>query len=154
MTARTYNIATATVVAMIVGLLAWPYVSTRPPTTRIPPTPPPAWTVSTRTPAEQAAWREQSARTNIARGVSAAAAAEAKRTTYSTRHFQRLLIEFGNDILSEFGGDLASLGFKGRDLQALPIVEAYTLVHASAVRVGDTPMRRRMLLELFAETEE
>lgn len=69
------------------------------------------------------------------------------------RYFQRRLIEDGDNPLSAFGGDIAGLGLNGKELQTDTIDLAYGRAHNFAMRVQDIPMRRRMLLELFNETD-
>ena len=68
--------------------------------------------------------------------------------------FQRMLITEGADLQSSFGGDLAMLGLDGRKLQALPPDDAYKAAHDAALLVEDLGTRRRLLLELFNETEQ
>jgi hypothetical protein len=74
--------------------------------------------------------------------------------SYSSRYFQRMLITFGADLQSEFGGDLSALGLDGRQLQSMPVDEAYALAHRTALRLADPRTRRRFLLTLFSETEQ
>jgi len=76
------------------------------------------------------------------------------RPSASTQYFQRMLIENGAEAGNTFGDNLASLGLNGRQLQAMPIDQAYTLAHNAALRLQDITTRRRYLLELFNETED
>ena len=46
------------------------------------------------------------------------------------------------------------LGLDGRQLQAIPSDQAYALTRAAVGRVADIRVRRRMLLELFNDTED
>jgi hypothetical protein len=76
-------------------------------------------------------------------------------TQETRRYFQRGMIKSGDDILhSSFGRDLSMLGLDGRQLQAIPSDQAYALTRAAVGRVADIRVRRRMLLELFNDTED
>jgi hypothetical protein len=86
-------------------------------------------------------------------GAPAKTVATAAPVSTSMRYFQRMLITYG-DTTSTFSGNLAGLGLRGRDLQKMPINEAYALAHREALRIGDVATRRRFLLELFNDTEE
>lgn len=88
--------------------------------------------------------------TIIGRGLAAGAAV---RAGASKEYFERLLTESGGDSRQQFAKDLAGLGLDGRQLQTMPIDQAYTLAHDTVMKSEDIATRRRYLLELFNETE-
>lgn len=84
----------------------------------------------------------------------ATTAGQPTRPAGDLEFFQRMLIEQGDDLHSSFGADLSMLGLEGRKLQEMPIRQAYSSAHETALRVSNVRLRRRMLLDLFNETEE
>jgi hypothetical protein len=72
----------------------------------------------------------------------------------SRGYFQRMLITEGADPQSSFGADLSMLGLDGRKLQDMPVDAAYKAAHDAALLVEDLGTRRRLLLELFNDTEQ
>ena len=72
----------------------------------------------------------------------------------SKQYFERALTESGTDLETRVGEYLSVLELDGQRLQAMPIDQAYTLVHDKAMRFSDARIRRQMLLALFGETED
>ena len=69
------------------------------------------------------------------------------------RFFGPLLITEGDDRHSDFGGGLAWLELDAHELQAIDPGDAYQLAHTRAERVSDDALRRRIMLDLFNETD-
>jgi len=88
----------------------------------------------------------------VTRAEELTARALAVRNRASLRYFQAMLI--AADGTGEFTGYIMSLGLRYRELQALPIAEAYRITHDRTVRLSDTALRRKALYVLFGETEE
>jgi hypothetical protein len=85
------------------------------------------------------------------------ASAAAQPTRVGRAYFQRELILNGAEGQTDFGVELMRLGFsrvERRELQGLPIDQAYDRVMTQVQRVSDTQMRREMLLVLFNRTED
>ena len=72
----------------------------------------------------------------------------------SEQYFQRVLSESGTDLETRVGEYLSVLELDGKQLQAMPIDQAYTRVHDAAMRFADERIRRQMLLSLFDEKED
>ena len=73
----------------------------------------------------------------------------------STAYFQRRLIGANDDLLhDDVAIDLSMLGLRLRELQQMPIVDAFAKAHGMVRQIADTAIRRRMMLDLFGEVEE
>ncbi len=69
----------------------------------------------------------------------------------SERYFERVLEESGTDLETRVGEYLNVLELDARQLQAMPIDQAYRRAHDAAMRFPDEDVRRQMLLSLFDE---
>lgn len=79
-----------------------------------------------------------------------------RETTLATHreYFQRELIESGHDSETRVGEYLTVLELDWRQLQTMPIDQAYTRTHDAVMRFPDERVRRQMLLSLFDEKED
>ena len=98
-----------------------------------------------------------------AAGAGSSADPRAQQQTQSERdgslaahreHFQRELIESGHDSETRVGEYLTVLELDWRQLQTMPIDQAYTRTHDAVMRFPDERVRRQMLLSLFDEKED
>ena len=67
------------------------------------------------------------------------------------QYFERVLEESGTDLETRVGEYLNVLELDVRQLQAMPIDQAYRRAHDAAMRFPDEDVRRQMLLSLFDE---
>ena len=78
----------------------------------------------------------------------------AAQREHSQQYFERVLGESGTDLETRVGEYLSVLELDGKQLQAMPIDQAYTRVHDAVMRFADERIRRQMLLSLFDEKED
>ena len=71
----------------------------------------------------------------------------------SEQYFQRVLSESGTDLETRVGEYLNVLDLDAKQLQAMPVDQAYKVAHDAAARFTDERIRRQMLLSLFDERE-